>query len=200
MMQSDALLVFIKNPSLGEVKTRLAAGIGAPKALEIYQDLLQMTRKTALNLDCSRYLYYSDFIQHNDDWQPTEFCKRLQSGTDLGQRMGTAFKEVLAAHSKVVIIGSDCPQLDAVIIRSAFAKLEYCDVVIGPAEDGGYYLLGLKEFIPELFEDIQWSTPNVLKQTLQKLHAGGKSFELCPTLRDLDDSDDWELLKEFFQS
>lgn len=198
MMQAEALLIFIKNPLPGKVKTRLAAGLGAEKALEIYLNLLQITRETVLNLDCRRYLFYSDFIEKKDEWQAAKFRKMLQHEGDLGQRLSAAFEHSLPLHSKAIVIGSDCPDLNEQIIRTAFDRLDYCDIVIGPAEDGGYYLLGMKDFFPELFEGIIWSTDKVLEQTLSKIKAANKTFELCPTLRDLDDASDWEVLKARF--
>ncbi|MFZ4543018.1 MAG: TIGR04282 family arsenosugar biosynthesis glycosyltransferase [Saprospiraceae bacterium] len=199
MMHSNALLIFIKNPELGKVKTRLAAGLGDEKALQIYLQLQEMTRNLALQLDCKRYLFYSDSIDHTDNWLTEAFDKQIQAGGDLGQRMSRAFGSALMHHKKVVIIGSDCPEINVDIINTAFEKLDQNDIVIGPAKDGGYYLLGMKSFSPQLFEDITWSSNQVLHQTLDKIEQIGKTVDFCPILSDLDDIKDWEMLKNKFE-
>lgn len=195
-MHARALLIFIKNPLSGKVKTRLAATIGEEKALRIYLQLLQITRNTTLQADCARYLFYSDFIDTTDDWLPEDFHKALQHGDDLGQRMYEAFRSLLEHYTKAIIIGSDCPELGEEILNLAFNKLDESDIVLGPAVDGGYYLLGMKELTPELFEGIAWSTPEVMNQTLKKIKSIDKTVAFCPTLRDLDDEADWEMLKD----
>ena len=92
---------------------------------------------------------------------------------------------------KVVIIGSDCPQLDRTIIEKAFASLDDTDFVIGPSTDGGYYLLGMKEYAPWVFEGIEWSTATVRQRTLEKILAAGKQYSLLPELSDIDTEADW---------
>lgn len=199
-MHRDALMIFIKNPLAGKVKTRLAATIGDDRALHIYQRLLHITRNLTIQADCTRYLFYSDFIETGDDWPESSYGKLLQQGNDLGKRMSNAFAEVLKYHSKALIMGSDCPELSADILREAFSKLDHCDFVIGPAADGGYYLLGMKEYSPEIFEGIEWSSPEVLDKTVQKISDIGKTIAFCPTLRDLDDESDWEKLKHIIEA
>ena len=111
--------------------------------------------------------------------------------------MKKAFEMVLEKHSKVVIIGSDCPELTATIIEDAFHALNTHDVVVGPSHDGGYYLLGLTEFYSHLFDNINWSTSSVFHQTIEKMKTNEISFDLLPTLYDLDTIDDLEKFPRF---
>ena len=189
-MMSNALIIFIKNPVAGYVKTRLARDIGPENALKIYLSLCAHTRAQSLRVECSRYVYYSQSIISEDDWADAQFFKRLQEGSDLGQRMSNAFQEILAAHDKAVIIGSDCPGIDSDILNEAFDALDRNDAVIGPSEDGGYYLLGMNKWHSELFEDINWSTSEVLPSTLQVLRDLGSSVDTLHALEDIDTLDD----------
>ena len=185
------LIIFIKNPVLGSVKTRLAATVGAERALEVYLKLLTITRHAASGAPCEKYLYYADAVETEDEWDNATFHKRLQRGDDLGERMHNAFADVFAGGAgKAVIIGSDCPEMRAGIIDDAFKALETADVVIGPATDGGYYLLGMKKIVLELFLDKQWSTSTVLRATLSDAERLGLRVHQLPTLSDLDDEAD----------
>lgn len=188
----NALIIFIKNPEKGKVKTRLAATVGDDQALRIYLELLRHTRHTASQTKASRFLYYSQHINEQDDWPNTGFHKRLQSGENLGRKMANAFREVLQHHSKAVIIGSDCASLNTAIVEEAFQLLDQYDFVMGPAMDGGYYLLGMRQFQAEVFEDIAWSTDQVGSDTLLKIDQLGKSYSLLPLLSDIDYEEDWE--------
>ena len=174
-MLHRALLLFIKNPVPGKVKTRLAATVGPDRALELYLRMLAHTRNTALRTAASRLVFYSDFVDEQDDWRRPDFEKMLQRGTDLSLRMHHAIADALQHHSRAVLVGGDIPGLRADIIEAAFDALEEADVVIGPAEDGGYYLIGMSAPHPEIFENIQWSTPQVLSQTLERCHLAGSS-------------------------
>ncbi len=191
-MKKRALLITMKNPVLGKVKTRLAASLGHEKALEIYHFLLRHTREVALLTVAARYLYYSDFVDEMDEWPGSDFIKKIQSGKDIGQRMARCFEEVMPAYEMAVLIGCDIPGLSAGILENAFNKLEDHDFVIGPAEDGGYYLIGMKKFYPAVFEGIAWSTPAVFEATLNRINALGKSWACMERLMDVDDVGDWE--------
>lgn len=186
--QSEALLIFVKNPRLGRVKTRIACELGDEQALEIYRYLLRRTREATENLPCQKFLFYSDFVEANDDWSDSAFAKRVQAGADLGERMADAFRRVFAdaGVSRAVIIGSDCPDLTADLLTQAFSALETHDFVVGPARDGGYYLLGMKQLEERVFHNKRWSTPTVLADTLDDLRRLGKSFHLLPVLSDVD--------------
>lgn len=188
----NALLIFIKNPEKGNVKTRLAAGVGEERALLIYRALLEHTRRVALAAEAERYLFYSRFVDETDDWSPRSFHKRLQRGADLGRRMYHGFEEALSGHEKAVIIGSDCATLTPEIVNEAFRKLDEYDYVMGPALDGGYYLLGMRTPEWELFRDIPWSTDRVRALTLERIEALGRRCYLLPELSDIDEAADWE--------
>lgn len=187
----NAIIIFIKNPIAGNAKTRLAKDVGDEKALEIYKSLLAYTRTVSLLVNAKRYLYYSGEIL-DDEWEQTYFNKRLQSDGNLGERMSNAFKDVLANHEKVLIIGSDCPQLDLMIISSAYKQLDVHDYVIGPSKDGGYYLLGMKDLNADVFNEIKWSTATVCSQTIERIEAADKTFDLLPELSDVDYKEDWD--------
>jgi len=194
------LIVFIKNPEEGKVKTRIAHTIGNADALNIYLTLIDIVHHVVINTDAVRHVFYSEFLNKNDRWSDTSFCKHVQTGHDLGERMKNAFKSVFNAYSeqdtcKVVIIGSDCPYLTPSIMDDAFFSLEQSDFVVGPTYDGGYYLLGMKIFTPNIFDDIEWSTESVFDQTIDKIKNQGSTFQLLPTLHDIDTEDDWNRYK-----
>lgn len=191
---TDHLIIFVKNPVLGKVKTRLAKDVGNNKALKIYCQLLVITKAVCQAVNCSRCVFYSDEIV-DDDWDADHFDKFVQEGSDLGERMQNAIKQVFALGAqKAVIIGSDCPQITSSIIEEAFAKLDSFDAVIGPATDGGYYLLGLKCSLPKLFTNKHWSTDTVLKDTENDLRSLGLTCFLLPELTDIDTAADLHLL------
>lgn len=189
----NALLIFIKNPIKGKAKTRLAATVGDDEALRIYKELLRHTREIAANIDANRYLSYSFFIDKNDEWANNLFQKSLQISGDLGLKMKTAFEDAFEkGNKKVVIIGSDCASLTIEIVENAFNKLENHDFVIGPADDGGYYLLGMRTFAPSIFDDIAWSTEQVFPKTIENIQHLNKTYDLLPTLSDIDYEEDWK--------
>lgn len=188
----NTLILFIRNPQIGKVKTRLAATVGEEEALNIYQFLLDHTRRIALEVEALRMLFYSENIATNDGWDEAFFEKYLQHHGDLGERMYHAFQKAFdTGAQKVVIAGSDCPELEASILNEAYTLLDSHDVVLGPSYDGGYYLLGLKTPAPELFENMVWSTETVLSETLTRLKNTGKSCALLPVLNDIDTEEDW---------
>ncbi len=185
------LAVFSKNPVEGKVKTRLAGTIGNIRALEIYEALRRLTDAATSPVKARRVIWYSDFIPQTDTLLSPGTEARLQQGKDLGERMHNAFCEMFSSGSLlVVLIGTDCPDISAAIIEKAFALLESSDAVLGPAMDGGFYLIGLKQRIPELFLGRTWSTSTVLEETLDKLETKGFSFSLLPELRDIDTFED----------
>lgn len=182
-----AIIIFARNPELGKVKTRLAKDIGDKETLRVYEDLLKYTHDLVYDLDCDKFVYYADTVKEMDLWENRRFKKKLQAGKDLGDRMKMAFFDLFEqGYSKVLIIGSDCPGLTSVILDAAFEQLAKHDVVIGPSEDGGYYLLGLTHFIPELFSNKQWSTSSVLPDTLQTANQLKKATFILPLLYDID--------------
>lgn len=195
-MQENHLIIFVKNPVAGKVKTRLAKSIGDEKALEIYEHLLDITRKAAEGVDCTRHLFYSDEIE-SDDWSLDKFNKHLQSGDGLGEKMKNAFHHIFTLGAKrVIIIGSDCPGITSEIVQDAFASLQEKDVCIGPAKDGGYYLLGMQKLHNPLFEDKQWSTDSVFEDTIVDLMENRLSYARLPQLSDVDTIYDLHLMKD----
>ena len=187
------VIVFIKNPELGKVKTRLAASVGDEKALEIYLKLTAHTRDVLSQLNDVRvYVYYSQTINHEDDWSDHGFIKRLQKGKTLGDRMDFGFSEVLDECEKAIIIGSDCAQLQASHIEKAINVLKTTDLVLGPTFDGGYYLLGMRNLYNFVFENIPWSTEVVYDMTIQKAEEHEVSHTSIDKLSDIDYIEDWE--------
>jgi uncharacterized protein len=197
----NALIIFIKNPQLGKVKTRIAKELGDDVALMIYRDLLKITQNATKQANCQRIVFYSDFIDESDEWDNSLYNKQLQQGDDLGERMKNAFAFVFKNSDAkyAVIIGSDCPNLTAWHIDKAFIELRTHDFSLGPAQDGGYYLLGMKELHEEIFEDKRWSTSTVLADTHNQISRMRKSCYFLPSLADVDTIEDIPLLeKEYY--
>lgn len=192
MTQKRALIIFIRNPELGKVKTRLAQSVGDQKALAIYMALLEHTRQIAEQVGTDRLVFYSHFIDTNDQWSSEHFQKFLQVEGDLGSKIKAGFEQAFEQHEKVLIIGSDCASLSAPIIEEAFTALDQHAFVLGPALDGGYYLLGMKQYQPSLFEDMPWSTDQVAALSIEKMKQLGGSCHLLPPLSDIDYAEDWE--------
>lgn len=192
----NLILIFTRNPELGKCKTRLAATVGDKTALEIYKFLLEHTASITKNLSFDKQVYYSEEIWEEDVWDNNIFNKKLQKGIDLGERMANAFKQGFkAGYKKICVIGSDMYDLSQEDIELAFNKLDTNDFVIGPAEDGGYYLLGMKSMYPNLFTDKAWGTGNVLKHTLQDLDT--KNYSALETRNDVDLYEDIEHIAAF---
>jgi len=190
-MTEELLIIFVKNPVVGKVKTRLAESIGSRNALHIYKTLLRHTYVAADRIDADTQVWYSSFIDRTDLWENGSFDKYLQKGENLGRRMSGAIgKGFDDGYSRVVIIGSDCADLTPGHISKAFAELTKADCVIGPARDGGYYLLGLSRFLPDLFEEIEWSKPTVFEDTIKILGQQNFSVELLEELNDIDTIED----------
>ena len=193
----EALIIFVKNPVIGKVKTRLAAKVGDEKALQIYLQLLEHTRSIVTSVVADKFIFYSDTHDNNDLWPNTIFNKKKQYGNNLGEKMLNAFNEMFETdYEKVSIIGSDCLELTAAIINQGFKDLESADVVIGPATDGGYYFLGMKKINPLLFDDIDWSTSKVFEQTIAVCNNEQLTYSLLPILNDIDEETDWILVSE----
>ncbi len=166
----DLLLIFTRNPELGKCKTRLAETVGDETALDIYKFLLRHTVSITENLNAAKQVWYSEEIWEDDVWDDAFYDKRLQKGADLGIRMANAFQEGFASgFERICVIGSDMFDLKQNDLEYAFAQLKDNDFVIGPAEDGGYYLLGMKTFKSELFRDKKWGFETVLEDSLDHL-------------------------------
>ena len=191
MNNNRLLIVLSKNPEAGMVKTRLAKSIGDKNAIDIYEILCQHTARIAEMVHAKRMVVYSRFIPSSDLIFNDTFIARLQKGNDLGERMLHAIESGFeSGFHHVVLIGTDCYELNPAILDDAFSRLEQADAVIGPASDGGFYLIGMKRVIPELFLDRKWSNPVVLKETITILKQLDTSYELLEELSDIDTFDD----------
>lgn len=191
-MSQQALLIFAKNLELGKVKTRIAASFGNKEAISIYKYLLEHTAKITESLQLKKIVFYSNYLVQNDCWNKLHFNKTLQQGNNLGERMQVAFSVTFQnKYKQVVLIGTDCPYLTSEIIAQAFEMLNGNDVVIGPAKDGGYYLIGMNQIQSEIFKNIPWSTEIVLKETIKKCAQLQLKYALLPILSDIDDAEDW---------
>ena len=194
-MSDFSLIIFVKNPIAGQVKTRVAASVGHAKAVEVYQYLLAYTQRITQSLHPNVRLnvYYGDFINETDPWEGGFYQKFLQKGNDLGQRMKNAFEEQFAlGATKVVIVGSDCLEISALHIQDAFEALNGSSVVIGPAQDGGYYLIGMDERLDFVFENKPWSEPDLFRQTVAELETKKISYQCLEILSDIDTWEDFK--------
>ena len=179
------VVVFVKNPVEGQVKTRLAAQIGSEAALKIYNQLLKHTAQVCQHFPYA--VYYSRNILKNDDFKTPS--KYVQQGENLGDRMFNALQEGFSmGYTHQVLIGSDLPGLNSDLMLQAFDQLTKHEIVLGPAEDGGYYLIGMQAPYKEVFDKVAWSTNKVLSQTLQ--HCKPYNYGLLKTLTDIDTEED----------
>ncbi len=209
---NNALIIFLKYPEPGKVKTRIAKAIGNEKACLIYRQLAEKVIANVCQKNPGTYDIYVFFTPPDKEhaiktWLTPVFDKnggvnvyyKSQRGYSLGERMSLAFREILPEHphKKGIIIGTDCPEIDASLIDGAFEALREKDIVIGPAHDGGYYLFGMSKYIEDLFVDIDWSTDRVFRQTMEKVYKNNLSRTILKTLRDIDT---WEDLCAYFSS
>ena len=195
MQQRTAIIVMVKYPEAGSVKTRLGRQIGMEEAVELYREFVRIMLETcrATGFDTVISCHPDQPVSGYRKWLGPGFQYMVQQGPDLGDKMRDAFEQGFArGYDRVILTGSDLPHLPGAVIKEAAQKTGTCDVVIGPALDGGYYLAAMKKdrFCPEMFDDIPWSTADVLDITLEKLAAGQlRPFFLKP-LRDIDTLDD----------
>lgn len=192
----NLLLIFTRNPVLGKCKTRLAAKVGDGIALEIYEFLLRHTVEITKELNMTKQVYYSEAIWKDDVWDDDQYDKKLQRGSDLGDRMANAILEGFeSGFEKICIIGSDMFDLGQSDIENAFLALDDHDFVLGPAEDGGYYLLGMKTWAPHLFQNKDWGRETVLEATMDDLK--NDKLYLLPVRNDVDIYDDIKDVEAF---
>lgn len=194
-LQKNVLIIFVKFPEPGKVKTRLAEELGDKKAAEIYSLMAQTIIGNVIHSGSYETAIFFDPPEKEDEiikWIGDGSAVFFpQEGKALGDRMSNAFGKVLSDGTrKAVIIGTDCINVTTDTIVEAFSRLNDRDVIIGPAEDGGYYLLGLNKHEPGLFRDISWSTGMVLDQTVGRIQEAGLSFTLLKTLTDIDTAGD----------
>ncbi|PKA98883.1 hypothetical protein B0O79_2577 [Flavobacteriaceae bacterium MAR_2009_75] len=189
LTSKNLLLIFTRNPQLGKCKTRLAATVGNQTALDIYKFLLNHTINITKNLNVAKQVWYSEEVWEDDIWDGKVYDKKLQKGDDLGTRMGNAFQEGFAqGFERIIIIGSDMFDLNQKDLEKAFKKLHDNDYVVGPADDGGYYLLGMTNYKNELFTEKSWGQDTVLQDTLTNLK--NEKCHILDTRNDVDLYDD----------
>jgi rSAM/selenodomain-associated transferase 1 len=187
----EGLLVFVRPPELGKVKTRLAATVGEQRALAIYERLLDHTRSVCRQAAAGKYIFYAGEVPLQDPWISIANQRLPQANGDLGARMEAAFETAFTSGcQKVVIIGSDCPLLEAGHLEEALSTLNDKDVVIGPSTDGGYYLLGMKRLHTALFRNRSWSTSTVFAEAMETIEALGLSVHVLEALTDVDEEKD----------
>src|SRR5690606_1551491 len=139
------------------------------------------------NVEADKYIFFSDEVADEIGINKPPFYKQVQHGKDLGERMLIAFSTVFSkGYKKAIIIGTDCPGIDSALLETAFHTLDETDIVFGPAADGGYYLAGMTEMVPELFFEIPWSTDGVLKESQSICTRQNKTFSLLQELSDVD--------------
>jgi rSAM/selenodomain-associated transferase 1 len=203
-MLEAAVGLMARFPQLGEVKTRLVPDVGEKRALIVYQELLDHAVAVTLNLDGERF-YRTAFVTPAESiFQFKSIYPRLdrlycQTGDDLGARMLNAFATLLEREHLpcAILIGADIPAIDSNLIAEAHNALADNDLVLGPTHDGGYYLIGMNRPLKQLFTDIQWSTDQVLTQTLVIADRDRLKPQMLPVLRDLDDMTDLQHFKSY---
>jgi rSAM/selenodomain-associated transferase 1 len=190
-MKKTAIIIFIKNPDLGRVKKRLAKTVGDETALKVYKEMLDHAKMITRSLSTDKYLFYDRITDINDSWPNDIYQKEVQSGKDMATRIHNAFKAVFdKGYEHVVIIGSDCLELDERIIRLAFRQLDHFDTVLGPTRDGVFYLLGMNEFYPGIFNVKGWGTPVLSTQVVKSINNLHKTCFMLSELSGIVTADD----------
>ena len=185
------LIIFYRNPKIGTVKTRLAATVGNEKALEIFRKLSLHIKEITEHLPCDKIVFYTDSIDLMDIWPNAKYLKALQQGDGLGERMSNAFAGGFeSGYNPICIIGTDCYELTREVILQSFESLQSSDAVIGPARDGGYYLLGMKKLHAGIFTNKRWGTDTVLQDTIREFELSRVQYVKLITLNDVDTEDD----------
>ena len=193
-MAPDRLIIFVKAPRLGTVKTRLAQGIGSEAAAAAYCTLVETLLQNLATLpEVELRCAPDDGAGEIEPWRRTHWRVRPQGHGDLGERLAGAFADAFAGGAqRVVIIGSDCPRVTAQDIADAWTALGRQEVVLGPATDGGYWLIGLRSPQLALFQEIHWSTDAVFRETKARACAAKLSVHLLRELSDVDTESDWQ--------
>lgn len=201
---NECLIIFTRYPEPGKAKTRLIPALGAKAAADVHRQMTEFTLAQVKPLQQYRSLMVEVWFAGGDRdqmeaWLGVGLRYKPQPAGDLGDRMTQAFQSAFACDvNAAIIIGTDCPELMETILVKAFHALQQTDVVLGPAADGGYYLVGLRRAIPELFQSITWSTDRVLQQTVAIVEKLNLSLTLLPMLTDVDRPEDlpvWERIK-----
>ena len=189
MTKNRALAIFLKNPESEKVKTRLAKDIGNAGAVEAYISLYETVIREVSSGAWDIIMFIA---QSTAGFDAYSYVKEVQSNGDLGHKMLDAFQRMLAKYDAAIVIGSDCPYISSVHIDEAYQALVTNDLVLGPTTDGGYYLIGLKKPIPELFVNINWSTETVFEETIAVASQLDLNYHLLPELTDIDTITEWK--------
>ncbi len=202
-MNRECLIVFTRYPEPGKAKTRLIPVLGEDGASNLHRQMTEHTLSQVRELQSDRATRVEVYFTGGDqqlmeDWLGADIIYQPQGEGDLGQRMKSAFQTAFAAGMKgVAIVGTDCPGMDAKIMAQAFEQLNGHDLVLGPAMDGGYYLIGLRRVIPELFAGINWGTSEVREKTVAIAISLGLAVAFLPPLADIDRPEDLAQVTSF---
>lgn len=202
-MNRECLIVFTRYPEPGKAKTRLIPVLGEDGASNLHRQMTEHTLSQVRELQSDRATRVEVYFTGGDqqlmeDWLGADIIYQPQGEGDLGQRMKSAFQTAFAAGMEgVAIVGTDCPGLDAKIMAQAFEQLNGHDLVLGPAMDGGYYLIGLRRVIPELFAGINWGTSEVREKTVAIAISLGLAVAYLPPLFDVDRPEDLAKVTSF---
>jgi uncharacterized protein len=204
MSKNNALLVFVKNPELGKVKTRLKPELSNEECVAIYKAMVNdLVKNIQVDKNYDIFFFFTPKSSVNvvQQWLGYEFNLVPQSDGDLGKRMSTALIWAFENnYQKAVLIGSDCPTMDQKLILNAFKNLENSDVVLGPSEDGGYYLVGTKSPQPEIFENIHWSSDVVFSETILRIKENNRTYSKLEIKSDIDKYSDLVKLNTFLKT
>ncbi|WP_066425601.1 TIGR04282 family arsenosugar biosynthesis glycosyltransferase [Anabaena sp. 4-3] len=188
------LIIFTRYPEPGKTKTRLIPALGSVGAANLQREMTEYTISQALELQegiSIEVRFAGGNLQLMQEWLGSGLLYQCQGDGDLGVRMGRSLADAFQHNAQtVVIIGTDCPEANDQILAQAFTQLQTFDLVLGPAIDGGYYLIGLRRYIPELFCNIDWGTSQVLQQTIDIANQLHISYFYLPTLADIDRRED----------
>lgn len=196
----ETLIIFSRYPEPGKTKTRMIPALGAEGAADLQRRLSEYTIKQARTLRQLREVEIAVYFAGGDinlmrDWLGDDVSYYAQTEGDLGKKMQSAFADNFNQNKeRVVIIGIDCPGVDSNVLNSAFTALKDNDLVLGKAEDGGYYLIGLRNFYPELFSNIEWGTSKVFATTKSIAEKSNLTIGFLPVLQDIDRPEDLDLL------
>jgi uncharacterized protein len=200
---TEILIIFSRYPEAGKTKTRMIPALGTEGAAELQRQMTEHTLATAIALRSSRKVaiaihFAGGELSLMQEWLGADLNYMPQVAGDLGKKMQSAFDLAFAAgNQRIVIIGTDCPDLDQTILTKAFNSLQHHDLVLGVAEDGGYYLIGLNRQIPELFQQIAWGTEQVLNQTSKIAQQLNLQVDYLTTLADVDRPQDLKIWQKY---
>ena len=190
-MSKDVVAVFVKNLIPGTVKTRLAKDLGMDLAMEVYKELVGITAQATDFVKVDKCVYYSEYVELEDKFDDEKYNKHIQEGKELGQRMQNAFYDAFeAGYDKMILIGSDVPDISSEIIEAGFKQLDKNDIVIGPSEDGGFYLIGMKIAHENLLSHQNYGHDEVLENLLEEVESRDLSVARLKELIDIDTQED----------